>query len=243
MNYQKIHDAIIERAKTRTLEGYGEKHHIHPKAFGGSNAKSNLVKLTAREHFIIHHLLWRIHGDGPMGYAFSMMVNGGSKKDYKITSKHYESARIANSASLKGNNYNLGKKHSPETKQKISDANKGRKGRKRSPETKQKISDANKGRKRSPETKQKISDANKGRKRSPETKQKISDANKGRKHTTESKQKMSDANKGNKYCLGRNYSKETIQKMSDVKMGKVLTEEHKRKISEGVKKKKPTMFP
>jgi len=40
VNYQNIHDAIIERAKTRTLEGYGEKHHIIPKSMGGSNAKS-----------------------------------------------------------------------------------------------------------------------------------------------------------------------------------------------------------
>ena len=32
--------------------GYYEKHHIQPKSLGGSNKKENLVRLTAREHFI-----------------------------------------------------------------------------------------------------------------------------------------------------------------------------------------------
>lgn len=106
-NYQRVYDALIERAKGRVLGGYGEWHHIHPRSMGGSDDKSNLVKLTAREHFVVHHLLWRIHGDGPMGYAFSMMVYGGNKKrkhklDYKVTSRHFESARKAASEAKKG---------------------------------------------------------------------------------------------------------------------------------------------
>ena len=56
MNYQKIHDAIIERAKTRKLEGYKERHHIIPRCLGGTDDNENLVDLTAREHFIIHLL-------------------------------------------------------------------------------------------------------------------------------------------------------------------------------------------
>ena len=35
MNYQKIYNQIIERAKTRQLEGYKEKHHILPRCMGG----------------------------------------------------------------------------------------------------------------------------------------------------------------------------------------------------------------
>jgi len=54
MNYKRIHDQIIERAKSRILEGYKERHHIIPKCMGGNNEKDNLVYLTAREHFIIH---------------------------------------------------------------------------------------------------------------------------------------------------------------------------------------------
>ena len=52
MNYQRIYDQIINRAKERTLEGYKEKHHIIPKCMGGSNEKQNLIELTAKEHFI-----------------------------------------------------------------------------------------------------------------------------------------------------------------------------------------------
>jgi len=49
---------IIARANQRVnQEGYFEKHHIIPRSLGGSNEVSNLVKLTAKEHFICHMLL------------------------------------------------------------------------------------------------------------------------------------------------------------------------------------------
>jgi len=54
MDYKKIHDNIIDRAKNRVLEGYVETHHIIPKCMNGTNEPNNLVKLTAREHFLIH---------------------------------------------------------------------------------------------------------------------------------------------------------------------------------------------
>ena len=55
--YTLTYCKIIERAKTRCLDGYVEKHHIIPKSLGGSNTKSNIVALTAKEHFICHMLL------------------------------------------------------------------------------------------------------------------------------------------------------------------------------------------
>lgn len=39
---------------------YLESHHIIPKCLGGNNDKSNLVLLTAREHFIVHILLLKM---------------------------------------------------------------------------------------------------------------------------------------------------------------------------------------
>lgn len=58
MNYEKIYNQIIERAKLsnriKSKENYFEKHHIIPKCLGGDNEKENLVLLTAREHFICH---------------------------------------------------------------------------------------------------------------------------------------------------------------------------------------------
>ena len=84
------------------------------------------------------------------------------------------------------NNHFYGKIHSDETKQKISESNKGReawnKGLPLSDETKQKISESNKGKvsywkdkNLCEETKQKISDSKKGQNHSKKTKEKISD--------------------------------------------------------------------
>jgi hypothetical protein len=57
MDYKKHYDLLIERAKSRQLSGYAEKHHIVPRCIGGNNSKSNLVKLTPEEHYVAHQLL------------------------------------------------------------------------------------------------------------------------------------------------------------------------------------------
>jgi group I intron endonuclease len=109
------------------------------------------------------------------------------------------------------NNHFYGKKHSEETKQKISESNKGKeawnKGLPLSEETKQKISESNKGKISywkdkflSDNTKQKISESKKGKRHSEETKQKISESNKnkigwnkGLNHDDITKQKISNS--------------------------------------------------
>jgi 5-methylcytosine-specific restriction endonuclease McrA len=72
MNYQKIYDAIIEKARLRDkFEGYYEKHHIIPRSLGGLDTQENLVKLIFKEHFICHRLLTRIYSNEvKMHYAF-----------------------------------------------------------------------------------------------------------------------------------------------------------------------------
>lgn len=77
MNYQKIHDAIIERAKTRKLKGYKERHHVIPRCLGGPDVESNLVDLTAREHFIVHLLLAEIYNTPSLWRAVDMLSNWG----------------------------------------------------------------------------------------------------------------------------------------------------------------------
>ena len=57
MNYEKHYNLLIERAKTRSISGYTEHHHIIPKCMGGADTKDNLVELTHREHYIAHQLL------------------------------------------------------------------------------------------------------------------------------------------------------------------------------------------
>ena len=89
MNYQKIYDQIVERAKTRQLEGYKEKHHIIPKCLGGSNDKENLVLLTPREHYVCHKLLTYIY-KGNRKIACALFRLCYDKNNRKISSKDYE---------------------------------------------------------------------------------------------------------------------------------------------------------
>ena len=70
--YTKTYYKIIEHAKLRIINGYTEKHHIIPKSIGGSDDKSNLVSLTAKEHFICHRLLPKMtHGDAKRKMIFA----------------------------------------------------------------------------------------------------------------------------------------------------------------------------
>lgn len=96
MNYQKIYNQLINKRRTNTINsGYYETHHIIPKSLGGSNDKNNLIKLTAKEHFICHLLLAKIYG-GTMWYAAHMMSIGSNNRNsrfYRINSNTYETIR------------------------------------------------------------------------------------------------------------------------------------------------------
>jgi len=95
MNYQKIHDSLINRAKNRKLEGYVEIHHIIPKCMNGTNEPNNLVELTAREHFLIHWLLHEIYPNNTdLRYAFwSMCRSSDNQTRYKSSSRVYDYAK------------------------------------------------------------------------------------------------------------------------------------------------------
>jgi hypothetical protein len=99
MNYQRIHDAIINRANDRTLSGYKEKHHILPRCLGGTDDKENLVYLTAREHFIVHKLLCKIYpNEDKLFFAYRMMAvmknSKDNKREYYISSREFEEIRL-----------------------------------------------------------------------------------------------------------------------------------------------------
>lgn len=120
MNYQRIYDQIIERAKTRQLEGYVEKHHVIPRCLGGTNNTENIVQLTAREHFICHQLLCEIYPDNDkLKYALYLMNIGKQKHknaDYRISSRTYERLKLEHSLFL------TGKKQKDKTKYKKSES-------------------------------------------------------------------------------------------------------------------------
>ena len=61
MNYKEHYEKLITRSNYRDITGYTEIHHIVPKCLGGTDELTNLVKLTAREHFIAHALLAKMY--------------------------------------------------------------------------------------------------------------------------------------------------------------------------------------
>ena len=97
--YTKWYFNIIYSAQKRTeIKEYFEKHHIIPKSLGGNNSKDNLVKLTAREHFICHWLLTKMtkgKNKISMVYACKRMMHGFGKNQerYKITGRVYENLK------------------------------------------------------------------------------------------------------------------------------------------------------
>ena len=107
--YSRWYNNIIKRAQTRTITGYVEKHHIIPKSLGGSNAKSNIVSLTAKEHFICHMLLSKmVDGIQRQKMIHAWWAMATLKKDcqdrYRLNSFQYESVRQEYSKYFSKNN-------------------------------------------------------------------------------------------------------------------------------------------
>lgn len=106
--YTKWYFRIINSAQSRTeIAGYFEKHHIIPKSLNGNNSKENLVKLTAREHFICHWLLVKMTTGKEkisMVYACKKMMHGIGKNQerYKVSSRVYENLKTNLNQCLKG---------------------------------------------------------------------------------------------------------------------------------------------
>ena len=169
MDYKKHYNNLmssrlilkLERHNRRKKGEYFEGHHIVPQSKGGKGISSkglkndNIVYLTAREHFLAHWLLWKIHRDKSSAFAFHRMLFRNKNQKRIISSIGYEEARLAFSETNKGNTfgkYNKGRKISEEQKSAISKFMKGRwkgennpfYGRKHSEITKKIISDKRK---------------------------------------------------------------------------------------------------
>jgi hypothetical protein len=186
----------------------------------------NLVMLTAREHYIAHALLWLIHRNREMAISFKLMHHVTKSKNI-ISSRIYEEVKIY----LKNNRVLFIKKkwsHSPESKRKLSEFNKGKK---MSPES---IAKRQESRKKNRLLGIKI----RRRAASPETKRKMSETRKGRKLSPESIAKRSETFKKNR-LLGitkmKVVSPETKRKMSEAHKGKKMSPES---IAKGIETKK-----
>jgi hypothetical protein len=100
--YTNLYNKLIERSVERNWKKATgrERHHIIPQSLGGSNSKSNLTYLSAREHFICHWLLIKMTEDearSKMLYALmGMRAMSDTHQRYSssITSRVYEKYRI-----------------------------------------------------------------------------------------------------------------------------------------------------
>jgi hypothetical protein len=142
---------------------YFEKHHILPVSLFPQYKRVgdtpwNLIKLTAREHYIIHWILAKAFG-GKLWYAFNIMnISSESHQSNRYKNSYfYEKGKIAMSVSITGKLHpSYGKTRSKETRLKISKVHKGKCV---SEETKKRMSKSKKGkygRLHSEETKKKI---------------------------------------------------------------------------------------
>jgi len=137
MNYQRIYDSIIERAKSenriklrKNQRGYVyyENHHILPRCLGGGDNEENLVLLTAKEHYICHKLLTYIYIKSyKIMCAFHRMTFSKFTK-HKISSRDYEYAKflrvttpISEETRAKMKNHKFSEEH----KKKLSESHKG----------------------------------------------------------------------------------------------------------------------
>jgi hypothetical protein len=162
--YYRWYRGIVVKAQGRVLEEgtYIEKHHILPKCMGGVNTPENLVRLTAREHYICHLILTKctkgadkdkmIHAIWIMSCKYPNCVH-----KTKISGHTYEylrkKASILISMVNKGNLHNLGKKRTIESRMRMRIS---QLGKKQSIDTIQKRVQKNRGKKRTVEQRKHI---------------------------------------------------------------------------------------
>lgn len=131
MDYQKIYDQLMQKRKSSPPTGYTENHHIIPRCMGGDDRESNLVELTAREHYIAHKLLFKIHRTTKLAHAWFSMFRVSDGQQRNFNSRMYDECRNARSQLLskemkgEGNHF-YGRKHTETTKRKISEAHTGK---------------------------------------------------------------------------------------------------------------------
>lgn len=193
--YTKWYFSIVNGARCRVSLGYTELHHIIPKCLGGLDTDDNLVKLTAREHFVCHWLLTKMVSETKQQYqlwnAFSCMLyrEKPGQERYKVSSKIFESIKLAGSK-IKSEHFTG--ENNPMF---------GKRG----------VLSPNFGKKWTEEQRKKSSISHLGHTRSLESRKKQSEKMIGKKQTTEHIHKRSRSGEQN-HMYGKKLSPETIAK-------------------------------
>lgn len=149
MNYTKIYNQIISNSQSRSDPVTYEKHHIIPRCLGGSNAKSNIVKLSPREHFVCHLLLAKMYSGEQrkkMLFAFRMMCYGPTRSH---NDRYRPSSHLYQNLKSQANQLLSARPISEKTKRLISEKAKGRpssfKGKTHSEQSLRKMSEVKRG--------------------------------------------------------------------------------------------------
>jgi hypothetical protein len=207
--YLQRYNKLISHYKTLTLEGYTETHHILPRCMGGDNSPENLVKLTAKAHFVAHHLLCKAYPNNrKLLHAFGRFVQSNDRIQRQFTARMYDQAKKAISEAVRGTKRPY-----------MVERNKARKGEKRSEEHKRKVSEKLKGRKLTDEHKAKLTEANRKKAKDPQFIEKLRQSTLSLAQDPEYIQKLKDA------ARKRSDNPEYIEKLKGPK-----SPEHKAKI-------------
>lgn len=217
--YTKWYYAIIDNAKSKNRIKlnrnsqkyiYYENHHIIPRSISPELIEdiSNVVLLTAREHFICHCLLLKMttgQHKYKMFCAFRLMCSTRQEDRY-VNSRLYELLRkdmsLSDEHKKKIGISSMGKTHSQETRNKIANS---LRGIKKTEEHKKKMSE----RIISDETRLKLSKSLRGK---PSHKKGLP----GRKWSEEEKNKKSNKTMGNlNHFFGKTHSEESKKKMKE----------------------------
>ena len=249
MNYQSHYDRLIARARGRTLGGYRERHHVVPKCMGGGNEPTNIVELTAEEHYVAHQLLVKIYPKvrGLVLAAVRMARQCTGNKAYGWLRRRHAKAMSLMPSPTKGRPFTA------EHRARLSEAHKGKK---QSPELIAKRMAAITRRPLSMEARARIGEKNskrfKGVKRGPlspeqraarvpprlgmtnslEHRQKISEAHRGKKRSPEHRANIAAA------MRRRVVKPESIAKTAAARRGMKHTPEARAKMSAALRGRK-----
>ena len=199
MDYTAHYNRLIERARYRVLEGYSERHHVLPKCMEGDNKPSNIVELTAEEHYVAHQLLVKMYPSvrGLATAAVRMAKQCTGNKAYGWLRKRHAIAAA---------NFWKGRKRGPFSPEHLANMSAVRIGKKGSP--------------RSAECRARMSKKLRGRKISKEQIEKLVASRRGKPLSKEARAKISIAHIGNTHALGHRHSDEARKKMSEQRRGK-----------------------
>lgn len=181
---------------------------------------------------------WNKHGE--KAFEFDVLEYLDNLEELHLSEQFWvdiyrEEGRELYNVAVPGRSPMLGRKHTEESRQQMSESQKNRppaseetrrkmsrtrKGKTPSEEHKRKLSEANLGKRLSKEHKQKLSEASKaawarGDYDSEETHRRKSEAAKGHKHSEEEKRRISARMRGNTHALGHKRSEETRRRMSE----------------------------